>query len=218
MFDWYDKSMRKIAYGGPAFDISGYVDDFRSRNYIPTKKLYEDAELAVDYMEGVSPNDLVWFEDSLSPSAYAHSGTTVEGMWKEDYGSGVRYMEDLIGWFRDNGEEIPEEGFPGIDPSDSKCIKRLMWDYDWDTVGTDYDMYWGPNQWVPGVYGEWERCRRIAYDGQDYPVTVLFDGRMVDGAHRLAVANHKRMSSYPCLVGVPIRSMEDLVSKSGGKR
>lgn len=212
--NWYRKAKRVIAYGGPRFDLNSFADEFVSGDFQSYTQLYEEAQLAVDYVEefgGPAAKELIWFLDSLNPQVYA-SGLTVESAWIEDYNDGIRYMEDLIRWSLSRGEEeIDAEELAQIDPSSPQCIHQLMWDYDWETIGDNYDFDWGPHEWQPEESGEWDRCRNIAQDWQEYPVIVLFTGEMVDGAHRLAVANKKRQPYYPCLVGVPRYMMEDLV-------
>ena len=209
-------------YGGPAFDPQSYVDAYHAGEYQTYRQLYEDVQLELDNSAaaiaakwGCRPKDLLWFEDSLSPSVYASkSGLTVDSAWKEDQQSGISYLAEMIEWLEANEgptQLTPDEIADGAenvqinpaqyDQSTMACLKKVLFDYEWPSIGNNWDA-WGPYDWQPSP-GEWERCRRIKHDEIEYPVTVLVDGSMIDGAHRLAVAIFNRQSHYPCLVGVP---------------
>ncbi len=195
-------------YGGPKFDWHQYVPEYKSNQYHTYKQLYDDVQLELSNMQAdikaawkVPYTDLIWFEDVLNPKQYT-SGMTVESCWEDDFKAGEKHFENLLEYLEHIDGPFDPEDLKNIDPSKMECVKRMMWDYDYENMRDDeYDLTWGPHDWNPG--GEWGRCKQIKYDEQDYPVTVLVNGKMIDGAHRLAVAIFNRRSTYPCLVGVP---------------
>jgi hypothetical protein len=203
-------------YGGPAFDYRQYVDEYKRGDYHQYKDLYDDVQMELDMLAGeirnkwgVSSKQLIWFSDYLDPAQYT-SGLTVEGTWEEDFSQGVDYFEDLVEWLTQREGPFEPQDLQGYDRSKMKSIYDLLGDFDWDKLGWDDWDQWGPYAWHPFDGGEWSRCRIIAHDHQDYPVSVLVDGSMIDGAHRLAVAIFNGRRSYPCQVGVP----ETLFQKS----
>lgn len=199
-----------IGYGGPPFDIDEFIDDFNRKNYQTYRSLYEDVQNELDLMKSnivsqfrCRPEDLLWFESSIDPKLYT-PGMTIETVWKEDYDSGIRYLEDMNTWLAQHepdGEGVPEEELKKIDQTTYKCIRELMM-YDWQ-IDDNWSFDWGPYAWYPENPGEWSRCRDIAISNEDYPVAVLVNGKMVDGAHRLTVAIHNRLRYYACVVGIP---------------
>jgi len=205
-------------YGGPAFNWREYQDNAEQGQYLTYDKLYEDVQMELDMSKqwlqqkwNTTPRDLIWFEDSLSPAKYT-SGLTVEQTWTEDLEEGAKYLNSLHEWLVENeamsgGDPEPLDAtqFSQIDQSTPKCIKDILWNYDWDSLDDDaWDINWGPYEWDPWDQGEWTRCREIAMNHtEDFPVTVMVNGSMIDGAHRLAVAIFERKSYHSCLVGVP---------------
>lgn len=197
-------------YGGPKFDWKQYEDDYAGGRYLNYKQLYDDVQMELYNLNGeikrawkVDYTDLVWFEDSLRPDQYT-SGMTVQSTWAEDHQHGVNNFQSLVEYLTElEGEPFAPEDLAGLDPAKMESMKRLLWDFDFENLGPDdWDVNWGPYRWQPES-GEWERCRRIALEHERYPVNVLVNGTMIDGAHRLAVAVFQRQGSYPCLVGCP---------------
>lgn len=205
---WIETDTLK-GYGGPAFPWENYRQEYENHDFRRYNQLYDDVQLELDNLAPkllsvwkAKPQDLIWFSDSLDPVRYT-SGMTVDSVWAEDLQGGIDYFSDLVEWLNQNeGEPIDPNELKQYDRTKMKCIWDLLSDYEWENLRDDDWDYWGPYQWQP-MGGEWERCRRIAHDHQEYPVTVLVNGSMIDGAHRLAVGIYKRHRSYPCFVGVP---------------
>lgn len=211
---WHEAQAR--GYGGPTFKPDDYRDEYRRREYLNYQQMYDDVQLELDNTAtwiksqwGIKPQEIIWFQDSLPPDQYK-SDLTVESVWKEDLDSGIRYLDDLHEYLTElDGEGVDEAEYRLIDQSTMKCIKELCWDFDWENLkDDDWDFDWGPYKWYPNEPGEWDRCRRIAFDNQPFPVTVLADGSMIDGAHRLAVALFQQQPYYPCLIGFPYHWFE----------
>lgn len=196
----------KTAYGGPAFDISSYLDEYQRREYLTTKQLYEDVDLELSN-QGLS--NIIWFQDSVDPVQYT-GGMTVENCWQDDYKDGIDNFQVLLDWIEQtDGSTFTPEELAGYDRSQMNCIYKLLMDWDFETIQDNWDK-WGPFTWHSDAFSEWSRCQSIARDNEEYPIAVLATGQMLDGAHRLAVALLNRRRDYPALVGVPIRDMENL--------
>jgi len=211
--NWYNKAnLKKISYGGPAFSPERYVDDFLQNNFLNYKQLYDDVQMEIDNMVKNS-RDVVWFSDVLDPFEYK-SDLTVESCWQEDKNSGIDYLKSIDEWITEHYHEEPTDPneFAKIDQSTPKCIEKYFYTFGFENMPYDeYDLRWGPYKWTPDLMGEWMRCRNIAlFDYEDAPVAVYYDGQVLDGAHRLAVAMYKRRGGYPCLVGIPIEIMESI--------
>lgn len=205
---WLESDTLK-GYGGPAFKWQDYLQDYNQNQFYRYKQLYHDVQLELDNLAPklksvwkVNPKDLVWFSDNLNPNQYT-SGMTVESTWTEDYQLGIKYFDDLVNWLNDREKEpVDPEDLKTYDKSKMRSIYDMLGDFEWNTLGFDDWDRWGPHEWYADA-GEWSRCRDITRDHQRYPVTVLTNGSMIDGAHRLAVAIFNNERSYPCLVGVP---------------
>lgn len=192
------------SYGGPPFDVNEFRDEYQSGSYQETRQLYDDAQMEMD-MRGLQERYL-WFESYVDPQEFS-SSLTVDQCWKEDLESGEDHFQNLVEWLEEMDKfTFTAEELSGYDRSSMASIKQLLWDWDFDSVGDEWDD-WGPIRWQPEV-GEWERCRRIVRENERYPITVLFNGRVLDGAHRLAVAIYERQRSYPALVGFPEEILE----------
>jgi len=206
---WCENHVR--GYGGANFNPDEYRDEYRRREYLTYGQMYDDVQLELDNSKawlksqwGIEPREVIWFQDSLQPGQYK-SDLTVDGAWKEDYDAGVRYLDELHEWLAERDSEGVDPGeYTQIDQSSMKCIRDLCGDYDWDGLRPDdWDWDWGPYQGHPDSPGEWSRCRDIALSDEEYPVVVLGNGSMIDGAHRLAVAMLNGKRYYPCLIGFP---------------
>lgn len=209
--DWYRKYLIKTAYGGPSFNPANYLDDYRSGRFLRYKDLFEDVQLESDnLLKEVNARRLIWFEDVISPSSYK-SDLTVESCWSEDFNSGIDYLSEIEEWMIGRGEEPTDsETFSKFDKTTPKCVYRYFMTLSFETLGDDeYDFNWGPYKWYPESMGEWSRCRDIAISNERYPISILYNGQVLDGAHRLAVAIYNHESSYPCIVGVPEDMMGD---------
>jgi hypothetical protein len=199
-------------YGGPAFNYQDYQGEYENGDFFTLKQLYDDVQLELSNRVGYiqerfhcRPDDLIWFQDSLDARKYT-SSLTVESCWVEDVQGGIDYLGDLVGYLeRLEGEPFESQEIAGLDRHSMKSIYDLLSDFDYENLGYDDWDVWGPYDWYPYGGGEWSRCRDIAHDREEYPVTLFFNGIMVDGAHRLAVAVYKHSFFYPCLVGCPER-------------
>jgi len=209
--------MVKISYGGQAFDLNNYLDNYKRNEFLTYKDLYDDVQLESDnLLKERLAKQLIWFEDSISPASYK-SDLTVEECWSEDLSNGIDYLSQIEEWLISRGEEPTDPTILSqFDKTTPNCIYKYFMKLSFNTLTDDeYDFHWGPYKWYPENVGEWSRCREIAVGNERYPIAILYNGQVIDGAHRLAVAIFEHKSSYPCIIGVPSYLMDEIVRPTG---
>lgn len=194
---------------GPSFDAIDFFDQYDAGDFERYKDLYGDVQMELDNdaagLEkelGADPKEFVWLPHSVPVSKYASPNLSVPGAWTEDYENGEDHFADLVEWLEEREGAFDPADLADYDHTSMKSITKLMGDFDWETLSDDDWDKWGPKEWQPQG-GEWGRMRNIAFDEQEYPVTILCTGERVDGAHRLAVAQFNHQSTYPALIGFP---------------
>lgn len=209
-----DQPQQPVEKKGPAFDPQQFADEYDRGDFVRSDDLYEEALLGV---EEDLPKDMVWFSESIRVADYASPTLTVASSWKEDVANGADYFGDLVKWLEDREGPFEPGDLDDYDRSDPKSIYKLLSDFEWDDLRNEDWDDWGPDAWHPSDSGEWTRCRDIAREGQEYPVTLLGTGERLDGAHRLAVAQFKGQTWYPAHVGFPEKAFSQKKPKKKRK-
>lgn len=196
-----------------------YWDEYQRGEYLSHRDIYDDVSLEMSNLESSLPapaHTYIWFRDVLDISDYKNTvpPLTLEHAWEEDFKAGIDNFQSLIDWI-EHVENIKFDvsDLRQYDRSKMSCIDEFLSDYGFDVLDplTDWTYYYqlGPVDWIDYNSGEWSRIRDIGIREQqgeylEYtPISVLEDGSLIDGAHRIAWAAYSNQRSIPALVGVP---------------